>query len=313
VFEEGGIPGKNTPFHGGFGMINLYDVPKPSMRAFHMLNMLSTTEAATKVVASNSTPGLYTVCSLVKGVNATCVFANTAAVGKPAPPAVTFEKLDTSKLGFAVASVKIARIDVNHSNPHAAWIKVRSSQLCRSTRAPCCSLLLLLTLVSFFPDGLAQLPNAGAADRAEGSGADAVGELEAGRQRGAAAARDDGDRVYDVGTNVITGSLAQSFTARVDRRRRRRLDRRPIVAAPIGRGHRSCITSSVIGHYTELSLFKSASSARAVLVLSAVETCDCIDEDDIASASGAGATATFAHASAAAGGIAPARSTLQAV
>ena len=27
-------------------MINLYDMPKPSMRAFHMLNMLSETEAA---------------------------------------------------------------------------------------------------------------------------------------------------------------------------------------------------------------------------------------------------------------------------
>ena len=34
VFEEGGVPGKSTPFHGGFGMINLWDMPKPSMRAF---------------------------------------------------------------------------------------------------------------------------------------------------------------------------------------------------------------------------------------------------------------------------------------
>ena len=70
-------------------MINLYDVPKPSMRAFQLLNMLSSTEAATTMVgATNSTPGLYHVCSLVQGVYATCIFANTAAVGKPDPPMV---------------------------------------------------------------------------------------------------------------------------------------------------------------------------------------------------------------------------------
>ena len=39
---------------------------------------------------------------------------------------VTFERLDTSKLGFAVASAKIARIDTNHSNPHAAWLMMGS-------------------------------------------------------------------------------------------------------------------------------------------------------------------------------------------
>ena len=77
-------------------MINLYDVPKPSMRAFQLLNMLSTTEASSSLLyigASNSTPGLYSVCSLVSGVNATCIFANTAAVGKPDPPQVRGQRI----------------------------------------------------------------------------------------------------------------------------------------------------------------------------------------------------------------------------
>ena len=39
---------------------------------------------------------------------------------------VTFEKFDTSKLGFTVASTKVARIDANHSNPHAAWLNMGS-------------------------------------------------------------------------------------------------------------------------------------------------------------------------------------------
>ena len=32
VFEEGGVPGKNTPFHGGFGMINLWVRTPQSMQ-----------------------------------------------------------------------------------------------------------------------------------------------------------------------------------------------------------------------------------------------------------------------------------------
>ncbi len=61
VFEEGGIPGKNTPFHGGFGMINLYDVPKPSMRAFQVLNMLSATEAQATLSGGSPLPASLTV------------------------------------------------------------------------------------------------------------------------------------------------------------------------------------------------------------------------------------------------------------
>ena len=61
MFEEGGIPGRDTPFHGGFGMINLWGVPKPSMRAFEMLNLLAETEAeatlSSNVSAATAGPG----------------------------------------------------------------------------------------------------------------------------------------------------------------------------------------------------------------------------------------------------------------
>lgn len=38
IFEEVSFP--SAPFHGGFGLLNLYDVPKPTYRAFQLLHRL---------------------------------------------------------------------------------------------------------------------------------------------------------------------------------------------------------------------------------------------------------------------------------
>ncbi len=126
VFEEGGIPGKNTPFHGGFGMINLWDMPKPSMWAFNMLNMLSDTEVAVSLTDAPAIPSLTTLASVVSGVNCTVILSNHLAVGLPDPPAITVGKLHASSLGFTPKTAKIARIDKNHTNPHAAWLTMGS-------------------------------------------------------------------------------------------------------------------------------------------------------------------------------------------
>ena len=37
VFEEQGFPAYNISFHGGFGLVNIYGVPKPTFRAFELL------------------------------------------------------------------------------------------------------------------------------------------------------------------------------------------------------------------------------------------------------------------------------------
>eukprot|EP01121_Diplochlamys_sp_Union-15-3_P002178 TRINITY_DN1189_c0_g1_i1.p1 TRINITY_DN1189_c0_g1~~TRINITY_DN1189_c0_g1_i1.p1 ORF type:complete len:490 (+),score=93.80 TRINITY_DN1189_c0_g1_i1:52-1521(+) len=42
VFEEGGFPSDNVPFYGGFGLMNLYGVPKPAYRAFQIFHGLGT-------------------------------------------------------------------------------------------------------------------------------------------------------------------------------------------------------------------------------------------------------------------------------
>ena len=76
VFEEGGIPGQNTPFHGGFGMINLWGVPKPSMRAFEMLNLLGETEA--EVTMSSTVETLTVLASPIAGGGLRVILANHA-------------------------------------------------------------------------------------------------------------------------------------------------------------------------------------------------------------------------------------------
>ena len=138
MFEEGGIPGKNTPFHGGFGMINLWDMPKPSMRAFSVLNMLSETEVAVSLTdttggasgasggSAPAIPSLTTLASVVPGANCTLVLSNHLAVGVPDPPTITIGKLSPVGLGFIPKTAKIARIDSNHTNPHAAWLAIGS-------------------------------------------------------------------------------------------------------------------------------------------------------------------------------------------
>ena len=42
VFEEPGVP--KTPFHGGFGLVNLQGIKKPTFYTYHYLNQLGNTE-----------------------------------------------------------------------------------------------------------------------------------------------------------------------------------------------------------------------------------------------------------------------------
>ena len=123
VFEEGGIPGKNTPFHGGFGMINLYDVPKPSMRAFQLLSMLSATEAQATLSGGSPPPASLTVLATVAaGSNVTVLLANHDCSGCADPSPVDVGWVTVTGAGFAPKQATIARIDANTTNPHAAWL-----------------------------------------------------------------------------------------------------------------------------------------------------------------------------------------------
>jgi len=47
IFEEMGFPTVDIPFHGGFGLLTIYQIPKPSYRAFQLLHETGTERVAT--------------------------------------------------------------------------------------------------------------------------------------------------------------------------------------------------------------------------------------------------------------------------
>ena len=116
----GGVP------HTPTGMINLWGVPKPSMRAFELLNLLGDTEA--EVTLSTAVPTLTVLASAVNG-SMRLVLANHACPTCPEPSDVTITKVSTSghtaaaaaAAAAAYSSATVRRIDSTHSNPHAAW------------------------------------------------------------------------------------------------------------------------------------------------------------------------------------------------
>ena len=116
IFEENYFP--SAPFHGGFGMMNLYGVPKPIYRAFEMLRTLG--DAHVAVDGSHATLAAWV------GKNADPADGTTAIVINQAMPRHDIaEETLTLRLtvpdAWVVAAVTIERIDGAHADPEAAW------------------------------------------------------------------------------------------------------------------------------------------------------------------------------------------------
>ena len=117
IFEENYFP--SVPFHGGFGMVNLYGVPKPIYRAFQLLRSMG--ERQVDVVGSHATVAMWVGTSddlPTRGTDA--VLINQAMPRHPiVDEAVTLHL--THAAGLRAASVTIERIDDDHANPAQAW------------------------------------------------------------------------------------------------------------------------------------------------------------------------------------------------
>jgi xylan 1,4-beta-xylosidase len=113
IFEENYFP--SVPYHGGFGMMNLYGVPKPIYRAFEMMRSLG----AARVDVAGTHPN---VAVWVGADDAgTVVLLINQAMPRHAiddePVTVRLEHGATR----AVATVTVERIDDAHANPARAW------------------------------------------------------------------------------------------------------------------------------------------------------------------------------------------------
>jgi xylan 1,4-beta-xylosidase len=112
IFEENYFP--SVPFHGGFGLLNLHGIAKPTYRAFELLHRLGDELLPTE--GAHETVDAWAVR---RGADLTIVLTNHALPRqKIAPQRVRVELEDAP----APRSVTLERIDEDHANAKAAWL-----------------------------------------------------------------------------------------------------------------------------------------------------------------------------------------------
>ncbi len=111
IFEENYFP--SIPFHGGFGLLNLHGIPKPSYRAFELLHRLGT-----ELLLVDGIHPTVDTWAIPQGNSLTFVLTNHALPRHP----ISEEKV---RIHLADASearaVSIERIDEAHANPRRLW------------------------------------------------------------------------------------------------------------------------------------------------------------------------------------------------
>ncbi|HWG46862.1 MAG TPA: hypothetical protein VN688_29135 [Gemmataceae bacterium] len=112
IFEENYFP--SLPFHGGFGLLNLHGIPKPTYRAFELLHRLG--EERLPVEGSHETVDAW---AARRRDSVTILLTNHALPQQPiTPQRVRVELTDAT----APRAVTLARIDDAHANAKAAWL-----------------------------------------------------------------------------------------------------------------------------------------------------------------------------------------------
>jgi len=118
IFEECGL--SSVPFHGGFGLLSIHGIPKPSYRAFQLLEGLTGERLEASVQQSSPTVDY----AAAKNCNrVTVLLSNFNVLHAP----IKQEKISVQIAGIGqVKSAYIERIDETHANPKKAWIDMGS-------------------------------------------------------------------------------------------------------------------------------------------------------------------------------------------
>ncbi len=114
IFEENYFPSK--PFHGGFGLLNLHGIPKPTYRAFELLHNIGTEQLLVD--------GLHeTVDCFVtrKDTTLTVLLTNHTTPGHSIETEHIQVHLDKAREPIEVHA---QRIDAEHANPKALWVEM---------------------------------------------------------------------------------------------------------------------------------------------------------------------------------------------
>ena len=112
IFEENYF--NSTPFHGGFGLMNIYGIPKPAYRAYQLLHGLG--EELLCHSGSHDTIDVW----VTKQANVVKVLVTNSTV--------PLHRVKTETITIRLANVKkivysyIEKIDESHANARAAWV-----------------------------------------------------------------------------------------------------------------------------------------------------------------------------------------------
>ncbi|HXG69105.1 MAG TPA: hypothetical protein VNJ04_00655 [Gemmatimonadaceae bacterium] len=114
IFEENYFP--SVPFHGGFGLLNLYGIPKPIYRAFQLLHHLGTEKLP--VDGTHETVDAWVVR---KDSSVTVLLTNHAQPRHEISTQLVDVRL-TNATEPRVAYIE--RIDQDHANPQPLWQEI---------------------------------------------------------------------------------------------------------------------------------------------------------------------------------------------
>lgn len=111
IFEESYF--SSVPFHGGFGLLNVHGIPKPSYRAFELLHDLGERQSLVD--------GLHETvdCSVIqKDASVTVLLTNHTTPGHSIETEDVEVRLDNAREPIAA---RIQRIDEEHANAKRVW------------------------------------------------------------------------------------------------------------------------------------------------------------------------------------------------
>jgi xylan 1,4-beta-xylosidase len=118
IFEEAGF--SSMPFHGGFGLLNIHGIPKPSYRAFQMLSLFKGYRLVVAVQEDSPT----VECAAAGGENGITILISNHQV--PRAP-VSAEQVSITVEGInSLRKASLTRIDETHANPQKAWVEMGS-------------------------------------------------------------------------------------------------------------------------------------------------------------------------------------------
>jgi xylan 1,4-beta-xylosidase len=116
IFEENYF--SSIPFHGGFGLLNIYGIPKPSYRAYELLHQLG--EDILPVQGQHATVDAW----VIKKKGMVQLLLTNSALPRHA---IKTELIKTTIDNLPnVQDVYIQRIDDTHANAYATWIEMGS-------------------------------------------------------------------------------------------------------------------------------------------------------------------------------------------